>query len=137
MTITTIDVNYLAVLVSAIVSFLIGGLWYQALFGKTWEKLERKKMGAGKNKMVLLLINFIASLVTSYVLLHTLTYAGATSVSDALIVGFFTWLGYFAVTTILGSVLWEGKSIKLYAMNAGFWLINLLIMSLILTLWPY
>jgi hypothetical protein len=136
MVLQEISVNYLAVLVAAITSFVIGALWYsQILFGKLWEKLQGIKMGSGKNMAVLMTINFIGALIFAYVLVHTIKYAGATSIADALMAGFFTWLGYFAVTTLLGTVLWENKPIKLYLINSGYWLVDILVMSIILTLW--
>ncbi len=32
----TMDINWLAVLVAGVVTFLLGGLWYRPLFGKVW-----------------------------------------------------------------------------------------------------
>ena len=32
------EINYLAVIVAAIVGFSIGSLWYGPLFGKTWNR---------------------------------------------------------------------------------------------------
>lgn len=34
------DVNYLAAAVTGLIVFFIGGVWYQALFGKVWVKLH-------------------------------------------------------------------------------------------------
>jgi hypothetical protein len=34
------EVNYLAAAVTGLIIFFIGGLWYQALFGKVWVKLH-------------------------------------------------------------------------------------------------
>ena len=55
-------INYLAVLVSAIIGMIIGALWYSPLlFGKLWMKLsgmtekqlnEAKKKGMGKMYLV-------------------------------------------------------------------------------------
>ncbi len=134
--ISSIPVNYLSILIAAVVSFVLGGIWYNLLFGKTWERLQKVKMGAGKSRPLLLLVNFIASLVTAWVLVHTLVYAGATTLTDALLVGFMTWLGYFAVTGALGMVLWQNKSFKLYLIDAGFWLVNIILMSMVLVIWP-
>jgi len=133
--ISSIEVNWLTILCAGVASFIVGAIWYSVLFGKTWAKLQGVKMGSGKGTGKLYVINFVAGLVTAYVLVHALRYAGASTVLDALVVGFWNWLGFFAVTTLLGSVLWEGKSAKLFCINAGYWLVNLWVMSLILTLW--
>ena len=135
MVVNTVLINYWAVLAAAAASFVLGGIWYSFLFKKSWIALQGTEMGKGRSFPVLLIVNFVAGLITAFVLAHTVSYAGAETVYDALFVGFFTWLGYFAVTVSLGTVLWENKPIALYAINAGYWLVNILIMSLILTLW--
>jgi len=33
-------INYWAVLVAALATFMLGGLWYTALFGKAWARLS-------------------------------------------------------------------------------------------------
>jgi hypothetical protein len=33
-------VNWLAVIVAALATFFLGGLWYQALFGRLWVRLH-------------------------------------------------------------------------------------------------
>jgi hypothetical protein len=35
-----LDVNWLAVLVAAVVTFVLGGVWYGPLFGKVWRAAE-------------------------------------------------------------------------------------------------
>src|SRR2546421_7586979 len=40
MTIDFEGVNWLAVLVAGAATFFLGGVWYQALFGKLWKKLH-------------------------------------------------------------------------------------------------
>ena len=137
---SSVDINYLAVLVAGAVSMALGAFWYSpAAFGKMWMQLsglteasmdEAKKKGMSK----LYGIAFIGSLVMSYVLAHFVDYAEATTVSDGLQIGFWTWLG-FSATLRLGSVLWEGKPVKLYILNTAYDLINLLVMGAILAVW--
>lgn len=136
----TVDINYLAVLVAAIASFVIGMLWYsQSLFGKAWMKLsgvsekkikEAHSKGMGKT----LSTAFISTLVLSYVLAYFVDLVGATTWLQAVQLAFWAWLGFFA-TTLLGSVLWEGRPWKLYLINIGHYLVSLIVMSLILALW--
>ena len=44
------------------------------------------------------------------------------------------WLGFIAPVT-LGSVLWEMKSWKLWILNNAYYLVVLVVMGLIFTLW--
>jgi hypothetical protein len=133
--------NYLAMVVSAIVSMILGMVWYGPLFGKKWMALsgmtdkdmeKAKKKGMAKSYVAA----FIASIIMAYVVAHIVSYAQATTLADGVLVGFWSWLGFVA-TTMLGVVLWEGKSKEYYLINAGYHLIQLVLMGVILTLWLY
>ncbi|MBI2667768.1 DUF1761 domain-containing protein [Candidatus Woesearchaeota archaeon] len=136
-------VNYLAVIVVAILNMVIGFLWYGPLFGKQWIRLmgfDAKKMKDMKNKGMTtpMIFGFISSLIMAYVLglfVEGLNTSGILSgVIGGVIISFLIWLGFVA-TIMLGTVLWEGKPIKLYILNILYWLISLLIMGMILSVW--
>jgi hypothetical protein len=134
-----IQINYLAVLVAALAQMVIGGLWYGPLFGKTWTKLAGitpQMMESAKKKGVakLYAAQFLGSLVMAYVLAHFAFVWGTNDVASAFSLAFWIWLGFIA-TVALGSILWEGKSTKLYWINTIYSLIGLFVMSLILTFW--
>ena len=133
-------INYLAVLVAAVASVVLGFLWYGPLFGKTWAQLmgfDKKKMAEAKKKGMpkqTWILMILGTLVTSYVLAHFVDYLDATNLAGALQAGFWLWLG-FIVPVQLGMVLWEGKPWKLYILNVAYYLVNLSIMATILALW--
>lgn len=134
-----ISVNLWAVLVSAIASMVIGSLWYSVLFGKVWINLmgfTEKSMKEAKEKGMTksYLIMFVCSLITAYVLAHFAKYAGSVGVLGGLQLGFWVWLGFFA-TTLISTVLWEGKPVKLYLINVSHYLVTLVVMSIILSVW--
>ena len=132
--------NLLAVLVSAIIGMVIGALWYSPLlFGKVWMNLSGftdKKMQEMKKKgmAVPYILNFISTLILSYVLALFISASQAVTIMQGAIVGFFVWIGFMA-TLMLNSVLWEGKPVKLYILNIAYHLITVIIMSVILTVW--
>ncbi len=135
----TVDINYLAVLVAALASYVLGALWYSpVLFGKLWMKLSNldpKNMDAAKKHMVRgYVLGFVAALVMSYILAHWVDYAEATTISGGLQAGFWAWLGFVATVT-LGSVLWENKPFKLYLLNNAYNLVSLLLMGALLAMW--
>lgn len=105
-----IDVNYMAVLVAAIASMVIGMAWYsKTLFGGVWMQLSgttEKDMQKAKQKGVTKQIagQFIATLVTAYVLAHFVRYVNAMSWTDGVQAGFWIWLGFIA-PMMLGIVL--------------------------------
>lgn len=138
----TIAINYLAVIGAAVVSMVIGMAWYSPmLFAKPWmeglgvtpEKLEamkKQKGGMGKTYAM----QFLASLVMAYVFAHFVQVWQVADAHGAWQLAFWTWLGFIA-TVQLGSVLWEQKTVKFYAINVAHYLITLYAMTLVLTYW--
>ena len=134
-------INYLAVLVAAVVSMVLGAVWYGPLFGKKWSELmgwssmtpeQTAEMKKSANKSYFWM--FLSSLVMAYVTAWVVGVAGVSDFSGGLEVGFWLWLGFVA-TVSLGGVLWEKKPIKLWALNNGFNLLNLLVYGVILAGW--
>lgn len=138
-----VPINYLAVVVAALSQMVVGSLWFGPLFGKLWMSLSGIKeadINAAKNRGMTMtyVVAFIGSLVMSYVLAHALVFASAYldvyGVQAGLTAGFWNWLGFIAPVT-LGIVLWDGKSWKLWFLTNAYWLLSLLIMGTILSLW--
>ena len=141
-----VEINYWAVLLSAIVNMGLGFAWYGPLFGKKWMSLsgiseqqieEFKK--AGKNEMnKQYAIAFVAALVMALVLAEFVVFAEnyllLYGVGLGIKVGFMAWLG-FVVPVTLSSVLWEKKPWALWGLNAGYYLVLLLVTGVILATW--
>ena len=133
------DINFLAVLIASIVSMIVGSLWYGPLFGKAWMKLmnidkkkvnEMKKTGMGKSYFVM----FVGLLLSNYILAHFVDYTDSVTFGQGMLTGFWIWLG-FLVTTMLGSILWDGKPFKLYLINVLHYFVTLTISGGILAVW--
>lgn len=131
--------NYLAILVAAIATMVLGFLWYGPLFGKPWMKLaglttekisEMKKKGMTKTYMV----SMLASLIMAYVLSFFVSSVGADTAVAGTVVGLWVWVGFVA-TTMINDVLFLNKSVNLYSINTGYQLVSLLIMGAILGVW--
>jgi hypothetical protein len=137
-----VDVNYLAIILAAISSMVWGSLWYGPFFGKPWMKLmgiNPKKMNVEPSEMGKLYgIQFLGSLIMAFVLSHALVFAkaylGTSGLSAGLQTGFWNWIGFVAPVT-LTTVLWEGKSWKLWLINNGYYLVMLSTMAIIISLW--
>jgi hypothetical protein len=142
-----VPVNYWAVLVAAVLSMVLGSLWYGPLFGKTWIRLMgwsksdvekgRKEMNGAKMAKQYG-IQAVGSLFMAFVLAHALVFAKAylheEGISAGLQTGFWNWLGFIAPVT-LTSVLWEGKPWKLWLINNSYNLVTLMAMGVLLSLW--
>ena len=136
----TVHVNYWAILIASIVSFVLGWIWHSPMvFGNMWMKLsnmDKKKMDEAKKKGMAKPISFqfIATLVTAYVLAYFVNYSQAKTIIDGAMVGIWAWIGFVA-TVMVGMVIWEGKPFKLFLINAGHVLVSLIVMGAILAVW--
>jgi len=128
-------INWWAVLVAGISSFVLGGVWYSpALFGNAWMKdnnltmEEIKKGNMGK----IYGIAFILSLVMSANLAMFLNDA-KTDVTWGTIAGFLAGLWVFcAVAT---HCLFEHRPGRLIFINGGYSVVALMLMGAIIGLW--
>ncbi|OEO31706.1 hypothetical protein VW23_015000 [Devosia insulae DS-56] len=131
-----LPINWLAVLVAAIIRMAVGFAWYSPpLLLKPWQALtgvtpETMKAGLGKAMVV----DVIASLIMSFALANIIVGANITDWLNGALAGFWVWLGFMA--TLLVS-LWgyENRSLKLIAINLGNNLIALLLMGALLAVW--
>ncbi len=135
----TVDINFWAVLVAAIINMVVGSLWYSpAMFGGLWMKAvgfgEKDIKDAQKNMWSAYLITFVGALVTSYVLAHFVDFTGATTFLTGAQTGFWAWVGFIATTT-LGGVVFEKKSEPWYLITNGFHLVTLVINGGLLAVW--
>lgn len=138
--------NWVAIFVSALVCFFLGWAWFSPLlFMKAWmkeigmkEPSKKDRQKAMKGMWKPMLFNFLALLVTAWVLTNITQFAGAflhkEGFTHGMITGFFVWLGFIGAP-MLNIVLWEKKSLKLYAILAGHHLVSLALMGGMLAAW--
>ena len=134
-----VHVNYLAVLVAAVVVFVLGWLWYSPLlFFKPWMRLRGMDpdaaMAGAKMPVGKLLIELARCLLLAYVIARFVALLGITSSIWAVHFGLVSWIG-FPVILLTGSVLWENVPWKVAAIHAGDWLVKMLVIPIIVTLW--
>jgi len=137
------DVNTGAVLAVTVVSFIFSFLWYGPLFGKLWVKLSKipaievakaKKKGM-KGMWRSMVLGFFGTFVMAYIFSEFISLLGMIDVLQAAVLGFWIWLAFFACTTLLNATLWEGKSWSLFAFNAFYWIINLMLIGILIVVW--
>jgi hypothetical protein len=141
-----IHLNWAAVLVSVVVSFVIGGLWYGPLFGKVWMKGMGYESGwkPARNEMLKsMAITILGILFMADVLAWTVagwrpsTWNAGTDSSPAVygfFAAFFSWLG-FVVPVLLNNVAFERKKWAVFAINAAHQFVAMLAMGMILAYW--
>src|SRR3989475_13290665 len=95
------------------------------------ERVEgMKRRGFGRGSAV----SFLCFLVMGYVLGLLVSYTTATGVAQEIWLGFMVWLGFAATLGLTGNM-FSDKPIAVWVIDAGYQLAQLLIMSLVLTLW--
>jgi Protein of unknown function (DUF1761) len=116
-------VSWLAVLAGAIVSFLLGWLWYSPkLFGEKWAAGSGVKMGtADQMPVVAMASQGIGLLLMSW-------FVGVTANSNALYTVILATIA-FTVLQFSGNS-FSGKSSYARYVDAGYWIVSLVIMIL-------
>ena len=128
--------NYLAVVVAAVATMVVGFLWYGPLFGKLWlkgmkfsaEQIKNMKK-AGMQKSMPGMV--VSALLMSFVLAKLFEMFSITTIIGGATLVLWIWLG-FCLTIQFGTVLWEGKSSTVFLVNSTYNLVNLLVLSTVL-----
>lgn len=134
-----IQTSLLAIVVAAFSTFALGALWYSPLlFGKLWvrahgytpEKLVEMRAGAARAYGVSLLCYALMAVCLA-VLIDRLEIVDATAAGK---LGALCWAG-FAATIGLTAQMFSDKRFATYLIDAGFQLVYMVGMSVLLTLW--
>jgi len=131
-------IYYLAVLVAAVLSFLLGWLWYSPmLFGKAWmtemgmtkESMDKaQKEGIGK----MMAMGFLIAFLTAFYLAHYIAPGG--DMMHAIKWGLFAWIG-LVVTTNASDYIWGKRSMKLFIINMTHHAVVIVMVCILFTLW--
>jgi hypothetical protein len=127
--------NLWAILVSALSTFMIGGLWYSpAVFGKAWMKENgfTEESMKGGNLVKIFGLAFVLGLIAA---VNLAMFLGPENRPLwGAIWGFAAGFGW--VATFVGThYLFERKSFKLFLINAGYSVVALTLMGVILAVW--
>ncbi|MDQ7816413.1 MAG: DUF1761 domain-containing protein [Melioribacteraceae bacterium] len=129
-----LHINYLAVFVAALLSFVVGGLWYGPLFGKAWMNQMGFTEESLKNA------NMAKIYGTSFVLALVISFNLAAFLGDkadltwGLTAGALAGIGWvaasFGITYLFGR-----KSMKLFFIDAGYQAVTYTLMGGLLGVW--
>jgi hypothetical protein len=128
-------VNYLAVLVAAVVYFFLGGVWYGFFFHDAWAKWELP-LAPSQNPPhigLMYLCAFVMGLILCWALAWVCEWRGANAVSGAGY-GLLMWVG-FVMTTSYTAMMFEGRPRHLFAINYGYCLVGMTLAGLIVGGW--
>jgi Protein of unknown function (DUF1761) len=122
------------VLVTALAGFAIGGLWYGPLFSKAWMKASGVAPGNMSTAQSVRL--FGSAYVVNVIIAFGLAFLMGRdhSLHGGMHVGFFVSLMFMA-TAVGMTYLFEKRSMALFLINAGYQVVNCVVMGAILGAW--
>ena len=138
----TITVNYWAIVTGAVLSMIIGAIWYGPLFGKKWMNIvgvdpanEEARKEMQKSAGPLYAVQFILTLFQVLVLAHLIA---DTKLVGGLERSLWIWAA-FVIPTLAGAVMWTNEAGKLkwarLLIQGGYQLVIFIVFGLLLQYW--
>jgi hypothetical protein len=139
MTMSWPALNWWAILVAGVATFFLGGLWYQALFGKRWVKLygytpeQVQAMQKARPPAVFFGLMILAYLLMAFAMALIVHWTGAKTALDGAAVGLATWVVALAIA--LTDYISSTKKPGIYLIDCSYQLIFLIMTGVILAVW--
>jgi len=130
----TLEINWLAVLAAAVVTFVLGGVWYGPLFGRVWRAAEGQaepEPGRQKHPALVYGLSFVLMLIAAAVL--AIALGPDPNVPRSVVVGLVVGAGWVA-TSFGVNYLFAGRRLALFAVDAGYNVVLFALMGLIIGL---
>ncbi len=128
-----LDLNVLAILLAAIVAFVVSGAYYAAT-GAPLARLSPAYAEPGKPAVATILVEMIRNLAVAIVVAGLTAGLGLDDPGPALLLALALWVA-FPVVLLLGSVFHERVNPQLAAIHTGDWLLKLAAIASIVTFW--
>jgi hypothetical protein len=128
--------NYPAVFVSALAYWILGAVWYAALFSKPWMALEHmtEEQARSLNPVLPYIVTFVLNLLIAFVLAQICIWRKADSAGRGAAVGVLVWIGFLGPVTYT-TYMYEMRPKELFAINEFYPLAGLCLMGAILGAW--
>src|SRR4051794_22438495 len=133
--VTFAGVNYLAIVIAAVLAWVAGAAWYMG-FGRTWtaalgttpEKMQAARSEPGAH--LPFIYTFAAELVMAWTLAGIIGHIGPPTLRSGVISAAFCWFG-FVLAAMLVNNSFAKRDRRLLWIDGGHWLIVLLLMGAI------
>lgn len=120
-----LQIDFLAVTLSAILFFVIMAVWYSKwFFGSIWKGEGEKRC----TMTVFLLSNFVIGFLIAYFIAFFQAYLSVSTVADGMFVGFSLWIGFVFPIQLL-PLIWHKKSIRIFLVDTSAQLLAFLTMG--------
>ena len=129
-----LTVNWLAVLVTAVINMVVGFLWYGPLFSRLFLSLIGKRAEEIEASPVVYVLGFVMGLVTTYVLAVIIVSAGVTTWWGGAVTGAVVWIAIGALTSA-NTILYEDRRVGLWLLFSSYQLVVLTIAGTLFAVW--
>ncbi|MEI9980461.1 MAG: DUF1761 domain-containing protein [Edaphobacter sp.] len=134
---SNIRLNWVAILVAAIASFLFEALWF-SVFMKEWLNGIGRTMdwlvATGLNPAIQYAVAILCSIIAATVLSICIQASGEQTARRGVIVAAVIWFGFIA-TGWAKEYIFEVRTLQIYAVNAGYALFDLMLIGAIVGAW--
>jgi hypothetical protein len=134
-----LSINYLAVVVAAAVSFVIGGIWHGPLFGRA-EMAGRgatpEQIAAGpKPNPKQMLAVFLILIVVAWGLALLSGYLHLATWMQGLKLGVVCWVAFSTTTFLLEHIMTGSRKSAVFYIDVSSWLITYAVSGIVVTVW--
>jgi len=129
------DVNWIAIVVSTLVAYVIGGVWYSPkLFGQVWMDEHGHTEESLGNPAKAMGLTLITSTVSSWVLAVLISNMNIARIQDGAVLGILIGIGILFATRFSDG-LYNNQSTKLALIEGGYRAVYTLVVCIILSAW--
>lgn len=122
-----------AIVVTGLVAFACSIAWYSPfLFGPIW--MESRGASVASSPAWKFMTMPLREIITACLLAWLIVRLSIANWRQAALLGFVLWAAFYAVQ-LAGAVIWDDMPWALGAVHAGDWLMKMLLMSIMLSLW--
>lgn len=132
------QVQYWAIIVAALLAIIFSAIYY-FLLNKQVMALRASKLNQSEDVRTTIsvnkfLIEFVRTFVLALVIGNAVVLLNLLYLNQAALVAFWLWVG-FPVVFLTGTVIHEHFPVRLAVIHAIDWLVKLMIITIVLTLW--
>jgi ABC-type thiamin/hydroxymethylpyrimidine transport system permease subunit len=134
---SNIRLNWVAILVAGIASFIFEALWYSIFMNEWLAGIGRTRewlMTTGVSPALQYGVAIVCAIIASAVLSIVIQATGEHTLRRGVICGALVWLGFVA-TSWATEYIFEVRSLQIFAVNAGFWFFDLMLIGAIVGVW--
>lgn len=129
-----VSYNPIAIFVAAVLAFALGALWYGPLFGKAWLRLNGLDGKTQSELAKAYVVSFLSFLLMAASLAVLADYIVLATVPQAFKLALLVFGGFVAPVGLMANA-FSGRPIGAWLLDAGYQLLYLVLMSLVVVLW--